>query len=58
MPYFFVFFHVGSVDAQVFTYSVILVLTCAIPVTDNGTPCMVYTFGEDTFNVITFSDNL
>ena len=48
----------GSVDAQVFTYSVILVLTCAIPVTDNGTPCMVYTFGEDTFNVITFSDSL
>ena len=33
-------------------------LTCAIPVTEIGTPSTVYTLGESTLNVIVFRFNL
>ena len=32
--------------------------TCAIPVTEIGTPSRVYTLGESTFSVIVFKFNL
>ena len=39
-------------------FNVLKNYTCAIPVTDKGTPCIVYTFGEETLSVMTFRFNL
>ncbi len=41
----------------VFVFPVFLV-TCAIPVTEIGTPCVELTWFEVTFKVITFRDIL